>query len=104
MTQIRPPPHPPIVKKQRPRPDAFVLAMIMENEFWEGRGMDWREFLREECVRKLAHVQMLMSGTVTVTVKTDLCTADIAQIIKEELWLVAEIERTLAAAGIPLDD
>ena len=60
--------------------------------------MDCKQFLREERERKLAHIQVLMSGNVTITAKIGERPEDVsAEIIRENLRLVSQIEKLLDA-------
>lgn len=65
--------------------------------------MEWEQFLIDERARKLAHVQVLMSGSVTISAKFGYETEDVsAEIIREDLRLISEIEQILEAEGSEL--
>jgi len=62
--------------------------------------MEWEQFLLDERARKLAHVQVLMSGNVTITARIGEKSEDVsAEIIREDLRLISSIERIIEAEG-----
>lgn len=65
--------------------------------------MSWERFLIDERARKLAQVQVLMSGNVTITAAFGDSAEDVsAQIISENLRLVEEIDGILEAEKVGL--
>lgn len=62
--------------------------------------MEWEQFLIDERARKLAHVQVLMSGSVTIIARFGEGSEDVsAEIIREDLRLITNIEQILETEG-----
>ena len=62
--------------------------------------MEWHQFMREERARKLAVIDSLSSGSMTIAVSSQDVSANIAEEFRHH---VAQIETILRAAGQPLD-